>query len=338
MSQANPALPIRYGVAAALLLAYAGASAWVVAREGEAYRVSLPRRAVQVDPPEAKPEPEPRPSPPAVALKPEPAPAPAPAPPPSRPEPKLALEPVAARPPAIDPFWEAPARKKVWDLDKLTAEDERQLGAALHEMVLHFHPRLEVGKLPKRMQDAAKPLLKTVARKDVEYTFTVLDCPHLNAFSHPGGYVYVCKGLFDQIGEDEDYALEFILAHEMAHVDLAHAVIDLKDPEVKKLFDVGTVALFYALPIPGGYLEKQEFEADRWVAEQMFKLGRDRYQILAFLRILEVYARQNGFENYRKKPGDPPLVPLFDNHIRAHPIPSRRLEEAKNLIDRLKKL
>ena len=242
-----------------------------------------------------------------------------------------------AKAPALDPFWSLPAQQKKWDLDHLKTEDERQLGGALHEMVRHFHPRLETGPLPKRVSDAGELYLKSVARKDVEYTFTVLDCPHLNAFSHPGGYVYVCKGLFNEIGEDEDHALEFILAHEMAHVDLAHAIVDLKDPEVKKMFDIGTVPLFYGVPIPGGYLENQEYEADRWAAERMIKMGRSRYQILAFLRVLEIYAKLNGFENYRKNPGDPPYVPLFDNHIRTHPVPSKRLKRLSTFIDTLQK-
>ena len=283
-------------------------------------RPEPPRTIARAPDPVAVPPPAPAPAP-----TPDPVPAPAPPPPAvAKVDPKPAV--AAPAPPPIDPFWTEPTQQKKWDLDHLTAEDERQLGMALNEMVLHFHPRLEVGPLPKRLNNAAKPYLKSVARKDVEYTFTVLDCPQMNVFSHPGGYVYVCKGLFDQIGDDEDYALEFIIAHEMAHVDLAHAIVCLKDPLVKKMFDIGTVPLFYGVPIPGGYLKDQEFEADRWAAERMLKLGRDRYQMLAFLRILEVYAKSNGFENYRKKPGEPPFVPLFDNHIRAHPVPSNRLE------------
>ena len=42
----------------------------------------------------------------------------------------------------------------------------------------------------------------------------------VNAFSTPGGYIYVSRGLFDLIGEDEDYALRFAVGHEIAHVDL----------------------------------------------------------------------------------------------------------------------
>ena len=67
----------------------------------------------------------------------------------------------------------------------------------------------------------------------------------------------------------------------------------------------------------------------------MVRDGKTRYEILAFLRRLEDYARVNGFENKRKAPSEAPTVPILDNHIRAHPIPRDRLEEAKALIDRL---
>ena len=193
------------------------------------------------------------------------------------------------------------------------------------------------GPLQKRLEDAAKPFLAAITRKDLEYTFTVLDCPRLNVFSLPGGYIYVCKGLFDWIAEDEDYALGFILAHEIAHVNMAHAITCMRDPDIKKNFKFGTSLFFYAAMIPGGYLKPQDQAADRWAVEQMLKAGRSRYETLAFLRRLEDYAKVNGFENKRKTPIDPPPVPILDNHIRAaYPIPRTRLEDAKALIDRLR--
>jgi predicted Zn-dependent protease len=347
----NGAPPIvKYGVAAVLLCLYASIAAWIVAGEGKAYRESLALKTSQAPEQPADPVPEVVP-----AEKPDdsPAKAPEPAPEPSQP-PVVAKEPAPSpvahvdQPPAapakkagptrkLDPFWNEPDQQKIWDFDKdkFSAADERELGRALHKMILHDHPEVEGGPLQKRMEDAARPYLAAVTRKDVEYTFTVLDCPRLNAFSHPGGYIYVCKGLFDWIAEDEDYALGFILGHEIAHVDLAHAITCMRDPEIKKNFKFGTSLFFFAALIPGGYLKPQDQEADRWVVERMLKDGRTRYEVLAFLRRLEDYAKSNGFENKRKAPTDKPDVPALDNHIRAHPIPRTRIEDAKAIIDRL---
>lgn len=349
---------VKYGVAVVVLGLYAAISAWIVAGEGKAYRESIAARSIHAPTPPVAPEPKPDPvekpdDPLAVASAPEPTPTPTPvkkSPHPVAKKPKHPVEPAdgssSASAPAkkaaparqLDPFWKEPDQDKIWDFDNFTVENERELGLALHRMVLHDHPEVDSGPLQQRLEDAAKPYLAARVRKDdFDYTFTVLDCPRLNVFSHPGGYIYVCKGLFDWIAEDEDYALGFILGHEIAHVDMKHAIACMRDPEIKKNFKFGTSLFFYAVMIPGGFLKPQDQDADRWVVEQMLKAGRTRYEVLAFLRRLEDYAKANGFENKRKTPVDPPPVPILDNHIRAHPIPRTRLEEAKALIDRLLK-
>ena len=133
-----------------------------------------------------------------------------------------------------------------------------------------------------------------------------------------------------------------MIAHEMAHVDLAHQITNMRDPEVKKL-NLGTVQAFYSLAIPWGNTQAQEDKADTWAVEQMQKLGRSRYQIQAYLRKLEDYSKKNGFENFplkptdgfalKPKPTDPPRVPPLDNHIRAHPVPYKRLKALKALMN-----
>ncbi|WP_435007688.1 M48 family metalloprotease [Tundrisphaera lichenicola] len=340
MSRLATLSPGQWGVAAILGLVYVGASAWLIHGEGESYRNTLLASRTAIDPPaEAAPGPEPvhpepvQPEPPAPK-PPEPV-EPPPAPPEdTRPTPA----PVVARPadpppaPILDPFWELPAQKTVWDLDHLTIEDERRLGAALHEMILHDHKPLVVGPLPARVEAAAEPFLDALSRKDLKYTFTVLDCGESNTFSFPGGYIYVCRGIFDWITEDEDYALGFLLGHEMAHVDLKHAVNCLRDPEVKKL-DSGTVPLFYSLLIPWGYKPEQDLDADRWAWMAMTRDGHSRREILAYLRKLEDFAKKNGFENVRKRPFEDKDIAPIDNHLRAHPIPRERLKALEKLMN-----
>lgn len=334
MTGGGPTGMIKYGIATLLVASYAGVSAWLVAGEGEAYRKAHREALALKAAPDPSPPPvAPPPKPESSASSPPPPIDPPPAPPPPKkeaappPPPVVAMPatpPPAPRPsPPIDPFWLEPEQQKFWDLDKLTSSDEARLGAALNQMVRHVHPPLRVGPLPRRMEDAIQPYLKSVARKDVKYTFTVLDCEAANSFSVPGGYVYVCRGLFDWLAEDEDYALAFVLLREIAHVDLGHAVADLKEPDVKAL-NIPTVNLFFSIVIPGGYTEAQEYEADRWALERMLKAGRSRYEILSFLRKLEDYAGKSGFENERLKPNDEPKVAPIDNHIRTAPIPRAR--------------
>ncbi len=355
MNLGTRATATRFAVAAFVLGLYATGSAWIIRVEGEAHRKRLRDERLaarrELDPvpatttgptPSAEAPAAPKGHPAAPVARPEP-PAPAstnpaerksaPLPPAERTlaGPSGDAHPVAPAPP-LDPFWELPEQKKVWDLDHLTVEDEKRLGADLHRMILRDHKRLTVGPLPERLEAAAEPYLASRARKEIPYTFTVLDCDESNVFSHPGGYIYACRGLFVWIAEEEDYALEFLVAHEIAHVDLAHALNCLRDPEVKKS-GIGTVPLFHALAIPWGYKHEQDFEADRWAARRMRQAGRSRHETMAFLRKLEDFARKNGFENVPRKPTDDPGSVPLDNHLRAHPIPRARLKGLKALLD-----
>lgn len=245
-------------------------------------------------------------------------------PPQAVPEP---ARPPAERPsladPALDPLWNTPRMKAAWDLSRMGPEEEVRLGRELHDLVLHFNVPLEDGPWLRRVEEAAAPLLGTRSRKEIPYTFTVLDSDAPSAFSHPGGYVYVTRGFVGLIGEDEGYALEFALGHEIAHVDLKHALKSLDDPGVKKL-GLGTLAAFYILIAPLAYPDDLEFEADAWVASRMKRLDRTRRETLAFLRKLEGYAKAHGFENGRKPPEPGPSA--AENHLRAHPAAWKRLK------------
>ena len=84
----------------------------------------------------------------------------------------------------------------------------------------------------------------------------ILDSDVVNAFSIPGGNVYISRGLFDLIGEDEDYALQFAIGHEIAHVDLEHAIKCLRDPGVMKMPE-GTLQKLFMLILPFGYLRNE---------------------------------------------------------------------------------
>jgi predicted Zn-dependent protease len=56
----------------------------------------------------------------------------------------------------------------------------------------------------------------------MNYHFKILNIEGPNAFSIPGGYIYVTYDLFDYIQSDDELA--GILAHEIAHVIHNHAL------------------------------------------------------------------------------------------------------------------
>jgi hypothetical protein len=135
------------------------------------------------------------------------------------------------------------------------------------------------------------------------------------------------------IGEDEDYALEFAIGNEIAHVDLQHAIKCLQDPDVQKMKG-GTLRKLYWLVIPLGYLVSdkvnQDFEADDWVSSRMRSFGRSKRETLAFLYKLDGYATKNGFRDGRGKvrlAAD--SSSLLDIHYRRQTAARLRLEHLK---------
>ncbi|MGC8641246.1 MAG: M48 family metalloprotease [Isosphaeraceae bacterium] len=241
----------------------------------------------------------------------------------------------SVRPATIDPFWKQPFATRKWDVANLSAEEERRLGADLHEMVMNFIPRLENADAQERVEQAAEPILPARGRKDIDYQLFVLDSSAVNAFSHPGGYVYVTRGLLDWISQDENCALQFVLAHEIYHVDNKHALLCLQDPGVQAL-PYGTLQLFYLFIFPRGYYpEKLDFDADAWALQQLKRLQCTRRECLTFIRKLKGYAQANhwGLDRTSALPRSGQKESLFDNHFRAHPPTYRRVEKLEALAD-----
>jgi hypothetical protein len=252
----------------------------------------------------------------------------------------------AAAPPAANPngpnplirneFWSQSKLTHEWNVAHMSLKEERDLGADLHELIVRFNPLVkDPGDLLSRVEDAADPFLKTLRRKEIHYQFFILNSDVVNAFSTPGGYVYVSRGLFELIGEDEDYALQFAVAHEIAHVDLEHAIKCLRDVDVLKIRE-GTLQKLFILILPFGYKQSdpidQEFEADEWVSNRMQQLQRTRREILVFLQKLEGYSKNHGFYEGRVPPQPGHDLSPLENHYRAQTAARKRLKHLKEFI------
>lgn len=239
----------------------------------------------------------------------------------------------AGAPTDADPVWNSPDVKKHWDLSKLTPEGELRLGETIHVLIQRTCSIVRAGDGPRRLEEAAEPFLAALG-KGADYKFFVIDSDAVNAFSHPGRYVYVTSGLLNWVGEDEPYVLEFVVGHEVAHIERRDALACLQSPDVKALKG-GTAELFFSLILLWGYWpEKQDFDADQWAYVQMARSGRTKHDCLAFLRKFERYARDHGFENERLPPPKPgPEVSPVDNHYRSHPLARYRKKKLEEFIN-----
>jgi len=143
------------------------------------------------------------------------------------------------------------------------------------------------GKTNRRVLDIATPIFAQAQKEapDVSFRIRVIDSPEVNAFSIPGGYVYIYRGLLDKIGTDDD-ALACIIGHESAHVVRRHVVKSISDSENKGfLVDlISVLSRSNAVSQVGGtlfeldqlhYSRAAEFEADRWGERFAYNAGYD---------------------------------------------------------------
>ena len=188
-------------------------------------------------------------------------------------------------------------------------------------------------KTNRRVLDIATPIFAQAQkdRPDVSFRIRVIDSPELNAFSIPGGYIYLYRGLYDKIGKDDD-ALACVIGHEASHVVRRHVVKSIADSEGKGfLVDLASVlSRSNALSQAGGalfaldqlhYSRIAEFEADRWGEKFAYNAGYDPSGMIRTFQI---------FEAEEKKYSGP--VP----YSRDHPINENRILRAEEQLRELR--
>lgn len=133
-------------------------------------------------------------------------------------------------------------------------------------------------------------LAAVTTRPDLPWQFRVVNSNELNAFSLPGGYVYINKGLI--LLSDSEGEVAAALAHEMAHVTLRHATNQLS----KGAFWGGPFyGPYYGPPPgPGGYNlafmrfgRTDETQADIVGTQTLAQAGYDPQAMVRLLEKLE---------------------------------------------------
>jgi predicted Zn-dependent protease len=99
---------------------------------------------------------------------------------------------------------------------------ESQIGAEEHPKILaEFGGAYdEKPNLSAYVTQLGNAVAQNAERKDVKYTFTVLNTEDINAFALPGGYVYITRGLLTLANNEAEIA--GVLGHEIGHVNARH--------------------------------------------------------------------------------------------------------------------
>lgn len=194
---------------------------------------------------------------------------------------------------------------------------------------------LQVGKVgPEtlaRVQAIGQKVARVSDRRDVRYQFGVIREKSLNAFTLPGGTLYVHSALVEKATDDE---LAAVLAHEIGHVAAHHAAKHLQaDLGFALLVQIASAAgggrgaaqvaqSIYGL-LSNGYSRGDELQADRLGIRYSAEAGYNPNGMITFFEKM-----------LQEKPED-----VMDRAMvwqRTHPLTSDRIRQAKEQIERLR--
>jgi predicted Zn-dependent protease len=153
-------------------------------------------------------------------------------------------------------------------------EEERSIGGSVAiEIASRYGGVVRDEAITRRVNLVGKSLARYSSRPDLQWRFGVLGSQTINAFSAPGGYVFITQGLYNILRSDD--ALAAVLAHEITHITRRHALkiiarndffsgaIDLASQRSADLqkFDAGIDQITTTL-FEKGFDPQTEYEAD----------------------------------------------------------------------------
>lgn len=180
-------------------------------------------------------------------------------------------------------------------------QEEIKLGGDLAGMLLGAAPLVDNPAEQLYVNRLGRWLAMHSERPALPWKFGIIDTASVNAFSTPGGYVLITRGMFEQMRNESELAN--VLAHEIAHVVKRHHLKALQRElgnsafgEVTQYVRVGgggiVTSLSSRLVNAGrelfirGLDKNDEFEADRMGAVIAARAGYSPYGMAGVLQSL----------------------------------------------------
>ncbi|WP_371232689.1 M48 family metalloprotease [Pseudomonas sp. QE6] len=211
------------------------------------------------------------------------------------------------------------------DFVMMSEQEELGLGQKYSQEILKQYPRYEDEKLQAYVQQVGERVARAGDRPNLQYHFTVIDTPDINAFALPGGYVYIHRGLMAYLGSEAELAA--VLGHEVGHVTARHSVRQQSQSSAWNILGqavaIGTgvgaaadLTNVLGTAFVRGYGRDMELEADGLGAKYLARAGYDPTAMIQVVRVLknqEDFARD---EARRKGQATQPVGyhGLFDTH------------------------
>jgi len=218
------------------------------------------------------------------------------------------------------------------DVVTMSAAQESEIGRKMHPQVLQQYGRYEDESLQTYVSDIGQRIAKVSHLPNLQFTFTVLDSPEINAFALPGGYVYITRGIMAYLNSEAQ--LVAVLGHEVGHVTARHAVRQQSGAAAAGVGatvigiltgsgDLANIANMAGTALVRGYGRDMELEADAIGAEYLERMG---YEPEAMIDVVRLLKNQEMLEvQIARQEGREPKV--YHGVFSTHPDNDTRLKE-----------
>ena len=114
----------------------------------------------------------------------------------------------------------------------VSVEEEIEIGRAANKQVRTQVPEVKDRTVSGYVRDLGRRLVRVAPGPKYPYSFSVAARPEINAFSLPGGPVWINQGVLRKAANESQVAA--VLAHEIAHIAQRHAADRLTQGMVAK--------------------------------------------------------------------------------------------------------
>ncbi len=223
---------------------------------------------------------------------------------------------------------------------------EIALGVKEHQQVLQEYSAYANPKLQAYVNALGQRLARLSHRSQLEWHFTVLDSPDINAFALPGGYVYVTRGIMAFMESEADLA--GVIGHEIGHVTARHGAQRATRQQDAGLGVLAATVLGAVLESKGvggatrvageasqaaaaGYIasygREQELQADGLGAEYLARSHFDPANMVDVIRVLK--SQEQFAADQARAHGRP--APAQNSWLASHPSNDQRLQAITQL-------
>ena len=218
------------------------------------------------------------------------------------------------------------------DLVLMSESQEIALGQKTHGQILKQYQVYNDPEINELVNRLGQELAAQSHRSHLDFTFTVLDSPQVNAFATPGGYIYITRGIMAYMNSEEQLA--GVLGHEIGHVTARHSVRQQTAQTASGLASVVAAILTKSNSVgqavgqasqgfTRSYGRKHELQADRLGAQYLAGIGYDPEMMLGVVGILK---DQEQFELQRAKE-EKRQPRVYHGVYSTHPRNDQRLQE-----------